>query len=126
MNLIVTGQPETAIPALREALRLDPLESRTPYLNVLGIAYYTAGYFTEALDTFEYNTVRGGPRGPHMDVFVAASYTRLGRESEARSVLEEMMREYPEFPAEAWISNWLRHGEQLQKTLDVLQKLGLE
>jgi len=126
MNLIVAGQPETAISVLREALRLDPLESRTPYLNVLGIAYYAAGNFTEALDILEYNIARGGPRGPHMDVFVAASYGQLGRENEARSVFEEMMQDYPEFPVQAWVSNWLRREEELQKTLDVLQKLGLE
>ena len=40
--------PLAALPVLREALRLDPLEFRTPYLNVLGIARVTR-YFSSLL-----------------------------------------------------------------------------
>jgi len=125
MNLIIAGHAEQAILILKEALRLDPLEPRTPYLSVLGIGYYAAGNYAEALDTLEYNRHRGGPRGPHMDIFVAASYAQLGREAEASRLLREVKENHPDFPVEGWITNWLGRGDQLQQTLDMLRRLGL-
>ena len=49
-----------------EAIRLDPLEPRMPYLNLLGLAYYGTGDYDNAISTIELNYEKGGPpRPPH-------------------------------------------------------------
>jgi adenylate cyclase len=124
MNLVFVGRPEEAIAPLLEAIRLDPLESRTPYRNVLGIAHYAAGQYTESLNILEDNLQQGGPQGPHMNVFLAASYAQLGREEEARELLTKTMRSHPQFPVEAWLTNWLKRGDHLEETLALVRELG--
>ncbi|MCZ6830986.1 MAG: hypothetical protein O7F73_15635, partial [Gammaproteobacteria bacterium] len=117
LNLIIAKRPEEGIAHLQEALRLDPLESRTPYLNVIGIGYYVAGDYSKALRTIEYNYEKGGPRGPHMDVFLAASSAQLGQRIDAQRMAEGMQQKYPGFPFKAWLSTWLRDDGVLQQTL---------
>jgi tetratricopeptide (TPR) repeat protein len=123
MNLVL---PEQAITPLVEAMRLDPLERRTPYRNVLGIAHYAAGQYPETLDILEDNLQHGGPRGPHMSVFIALSYAQLGRAEEARELLVKTMHSHPEFPIEAWLKNWLTRGNNLEETLALLRELDLQ
>jgi tetratricopeptide (TPR) repeat protein len=125
LNLIIVNRPGEGISHLQEAMRLDPLESRTPYLNVMGIAYYAAGDYSKALRTIEYNYEKGGPRGPHMDVFLAASSAQLGQKIEAQRIVEEMKQKYPGFPFKVWISRWLRDEVVLQQTLTLLEEAGL-
>lgn len=126
MSMVIAKQPEQSISHLREALRLDPMESRMPYLNVLGIAYYAMGDYSNALATIEKNYERGGPRGPHMDVFIAASHAQLGEEEQARQIIIQMQERYPDFPYRAWIERWLTGQAQRQKTTDILRGLGLK
>jgi tetratricopeptide (TPR) repeat protein len=125
MSLILSGQPAEAIPHLQEALRLDPMESRMPYLNVLGIAYYGAEDYSSALGIMEDNYERGGPKGPHMDVFIAAAMTHLGEEDEARAVIARVLKKYPSFPLRAWLERWVTDQQQLSQTIAMLQPLGL-
>ena len=40
---ILSQRANEAIGPLSEALRLDPVEPRAPYLNLLGIAFYATG-----------------------------------------------------------------------------------
>ncbi len=124
MNMIIAGRPEDSIGALQRAIRLDPIEPRTPYLNVLGIGYFTAGQYQEAVAALEDNLLRGGPRGPHMDIFLAAAYARMGRKTEARQLLENIHSSYPDFPVEGWLANWLTAAGQLNSVMDTLRTHG--
>ena len=103
----------------------DPDEPRTPYLNILAITHYVTGNFAAALESLENNLVRNGPKGPHMDVFWAASYAKLGRDFEATAIIEKLQRNYPNYPAESWLRNFITSEEELQKTMEQLQALGL-
>ena len=123
MNLVFAGRPEQAIDALREALRLDPLEARTPYLNVLAIAQYAAGRYPESLQTIQMNLYRNGPRGPHTDVFLAATQARLGKQEEAAETLTAMKQSWPAFPYKSWLERWLTKSDHLQETLSLLNSL---
>ncbi len=123
MNQIVAGRPEYAIDALKESLRLDPLESRTPYLNVLAIAQYAAGLYPEALQTMQLNLDREGPRGPHMDVFLAATQAKLGKRDAAEEIFMAMRQSWPAFPYESWVARWITEPGQLQETLALLNSL---
>ena len=122
--LVLSGDTGRAIEQLNEALRLDPAEPRTPYLNVLGIAHYVAGDHAAAIDVLERNLERGGPTGPHMDVFRAAAYAELGQADDARPIIDAMHLSYPEFPHEAWLSRFLDSNGR-HKTLNSLYGAGL-
>ena len=122
--LVLSGDTERAVAQLTEALRLDPAEPRTPYLNVLGIAHFVAGDYSAAIDVLERNLERGGPTGPHMDLFRAGAYADLGQDDDARAVVDAMLLSYPEFPAESWLSTWL-DPDSLNKTMNDLYRMGL-
>jgi adenylate cyclase len=123
MNQIIAGQPVEAIEQLLEALRLDPFEPRTPYLNVLAIAQYASGFYLESLRTMSDNLGREGPRGPHMAVFQAAALAQLGRREEAGTIFRALQLDYPSFPVEGWLAHWLRPEGDLQQTLALLTSL---
>jgi adenylate cyclase len=125
MTLILSGSPIEAVAPLSNALRLDPVEPRTPYRNVLGIAYYTAGEYTEAVRIFEENISIGGPRGPHMDAFRASAFAELGSDREAKSIIDELVKSYPDFPVDSWLQKWLGDGAHLPRKMENLYRLGL-
>ena len=64
-------------------------------------------------------------RGPHLDVFAAASHAQLGEAEQARELIAQMQQKYPGFPCEAWLERWLRDTDQPQQTLTILRELGL-
>jgi tetratricopeptide (TPR) repeat protein len=124
-SLIICGEPSKAIDLLSYALKINPSETRTPYLNLLGIAQYVKGDFTEAAESLELNQVRGGPKGPHMDVFLAASYAQMGKDFEAQAIIKKLQRINPKYPVEAWLSNFIKSDVMLQETMNKLYSLGL-
>lgn len=125
MNLVLSRRTAEAFEPLMKAIQLDPAESRTPYLNVLGIAHFTNKDYSDTIDILNKNRQRGGPRGPHMDIFSAAALANLGRETEARHQVAELNLTYPNFPYEAWLEKWIGPGEHLDTTIEKLRFLGL-
>lgn len=123
--LTLSGKPAEALPPLSEAIRLDPAEPRTPYRNVLGIAYYATGEYAKAAELFDENLRIGGPAGPHMATFRAATYAALGKDQEARSVIQELVATYPEYPVEHWLAKWLGNPDNLSTTIGQLYRHGL-
>jgi tetratricopeptide (TPR) repeat protein len=123
--LLNVGATHEAIELLSEALRLNPDEPRTPYLNLLGIAHFAIGDFSAASEYFDRNLARNGPAGPHMDVFRAATFAHLGRDFQARSMIEKLSAEYPEYPVEAWLRNYIKSEADLQATMSMLRALSL-
>lgn len=125
MSMIIANRPLEGISRLEEALRLDPLETRTPYRNLLGIAYYVSGDYSKSLRTVEYNYEIGGPRGPHMDVFLAASLARLGQVDEARHIVRSIEENYRDFPFKPWLARWIVNESDWDRTLALLDESGL-
>ena len=123
--LIVSGKPSKAIDLLTEALKLNSDESRTPILNLLGVAQYVNRDFSGAAESIEKNLARGGPTGPHMDVVLAAAYAQMGKNFEAQSVIEKIQRTNPGFPAENWLGNFIKSENELEATMSKLYSLGL-
>jgi adenylate cyclase len=125
MNMIIAGRPEDSFSALNAAIRLDPIEPRTPYRNVLAIGYYAAGQYEKAIELLNVNLKRGGPRGPHMDVFSAAANAQVGNSEDAKVLLEQFTELYPKFPVKGWLSHWLASSKQLDSTIELLHQHGL-
>ena len=125
MCLTLSGKPHEAIIPLSEAIRLDPAEPRTPYRNLLGIAHYSAGEYLLAAKLFDDNLSNKGPTGPHIDAFRAVAYAKLGKEEEARSIINNLIHSHPEFPVDAWLAKWHRTSNDLSVTMDSLYRLGL-
>ena len=125
MILIMAGLPEEAIAPLNEAIRLNPLETRAPYLNSLGIARYANGQYQETLDMLARNLARGGPQGPHMDVFRAAAHAQLGNKERATEIVATLNATFPDYPYSPWLASWIGQGEHLQSTLEKLSENGL-
>ena len=122
--LLNLDMPQEAVDQLTEALRLHPVETRVPYFNVLGIAQYVIGDYDAALGSFEKNLARKGPTGPHMDVFVAATYAQLGRDFQARAILSNLSETNPDYPVEQWMARYIKSEDELQETMDLLRSLG--
>jgi adenylate cyclase len=120
-----SGFPSEAITPLSEALRLDPTEPRTPYRNVLGLAYFATGEYAIAAELFDKNLQLGGPSGPHVDVFRASAYAELGQEEMAKSIISELVESYPEFPFEKWFARWIKNSDELERLMGNLHRLGL-
>lgn len=125
MALTLSGKPTQALTPLAEAIRLDPVEVRTPYRNVLGISQFVVGEYESARALFDANLQNGGPTGPHMEVFRAATSLALGLEDDARVIIEELNVSNPDFPAESWLKKWIKDSDSLSKTLDSLYSHGL-
>jgi len=125
MCLTVSGKPNEAVASLSEAIRLDPAEPRTPYRNVLGITQFVRGEYQKAAELFEENLGTGGPTGPHMEVFHAATYAKLGEDKEARSIINQLLISNPDFPVDRWVARWHRTSNDHSAMMDNLYHLGL-
>ncbi len=107
--LIFSDLPREAVSAMKEGLRLDPIEPGTPYLNILGMAYFNLEQYDEAAAAFEKSLLRGGPNAPNMEAYRAATYVALGRETDARNVIANLNVKSGEITPEAWMRQWPRH-----------------
>ena len=86
--LALGGDLESGMHFANRAVRLDPLNARTPYLNILGLIQYLSRRYDEALSSLLRNQERGGPIGPGQLQFLAATYSKLGDSAMAESTLK--------------------------------------
>lgn len=124
--LVLSGRPDEAIEHITEAIRLNPLQVTSPYLNFLGIAYFNTGRFQSATEAFTRNIERGGPSGPHMKAILAATYAELGREDEARAIIRAIGKPATaDFSVENFLVRWIPSEDHRRRTLANLRRLGL-
>jgi len=122
INLALDGDLEHGIEYANRALRLDPLHARTPYLNIIGLLNYLAGYYDEALKALLRNQERGGPIGPGQMQFLAATYSKLGDFAMAESTL--IIAGSPKMEisrSEKWLLSAFRDPAIPQKLLDEIE-----
>ena len=128
LYLMWAGRADEAIALIKKSLRQTPRVafSTGPYLNFSGFAYFTAGRYAEAVAAFEENAKRGGPTGVEVLAYLAAAYSELGRQEEAKATVQELLETYPEFSLKSW--SWLRQYKNLadwNHLLDIFRIAGL-
>ena len=124
--LIFSGRPDEAVAAMEEALRLDPIEPGTPYLNILGMAYFNGEQYELAIEAFERNRQRGGPDASNMEAYRAATYAVLGRDAEAREVISDLNVRSGEISPESWIRRWTPSQKDAERAIGDLRRLGMK
>jgi adenylate cyclase len=94
-TLIIYGDPEAAIRAAQEALRLDPTGKDLHSMSI-GFAYVLMGRYEDAVSILKHD-VTVFPNIMPTHLFLIQSYVELGREKDARAAAAEVMRMSPQF-----------------------------
>jgi adenylate cyclase len=125
MSLYYTGRSEEAIPLFQKAARLDPVGSTGLYLN-FGHALRTAGRFEEAISAFT-KSLQREPDNIFAHLGLAATYSMMGREQEARAEGAEVIRINPNFSLDS-LARALPFKDQsmIDNYIGALSKAGLK
>jgi tetratricopeptide (TPR) repeat protein len=125
MVLSYTGRTEDALEAAAQALRLKPIR-RDVHLDSVGAAYATAGRPEEAVAPLQrYISRYPNILGAHLTL--AAVYSELGREAEARAEVAEVLRINPKFSLEVHRQRMLiKDPVVLERHIAALRKAGLK
>jgi len=120
----LAGQGDRSIKSVNKALELNGAV-RTPYRNILGIAYFLNGNYEEAAESIDTNRSMGGPSGPHMLVYLAASYALAGNDGRAQAIAELIRNDASGFDPTAFIDRLFQFPEQRDVLIDGLRMAGL-
>jgi len=123
--LAYAGRPQEAIEVLEKAIRLNP-HYPALYLSYLGHAYRLAGRDEEAIMAWR-SALNRNPSFPPAHVFLAATYSELGRDEEARAEAATVLRLIPSFSLEMWGQRLpYKDPAVLERVLAALRKAGLK
>ncbi|MDX2347309.1 MAG: adenylate/guanylate cyclase domain-containing protein [Nitrospirota bacterium] len=121
------GRPEETIGLVQKAMRLNP-KYPSWYLWSLGHAYFLSGRYEEAIETLK-RVLDRNPDDLPAHAYLAASYSELGRQEEARAEAAEVerLRIGSQTSAEA-VKQKLPYKDQavLERLFDSLRKAGLK
>ena len=120
------GRPEETLQMVEQALRRKPWGAADVHLNSVGAAYYLAGRTEEAIAPLkQYLSRYPNILGAHLTL--AAVYSELGREAEARAEAAEVLRLNPQFSLEIHRQRVpLKDPAMLERHLAALRKAGLK
>jgi adenylate cyclase len=119
------GQPEEAVGTAEQALRHKPFVADW-HLNFIGTAYHLAGQPQKAIAPLKQYIIRyPNILGAHLTL--AAVYSELGREAEARAEAAEVLRINPQFSLEVHKEREpIKDPAMLERHLAALRKAGLK
>ncbi|MBI3796619.1 MAG: tetratricopeptide repeat protein [Deltaproteobacteria bacterium] len=123
--LCFAGQPEPAVGLVEQAMRLNP---RYPpsYLWSLGHAYRLLGRSAEALTALQ-KLANQNPDHLTVHVLLAAIYSELGREKEARAEATEILRISPQYSlATVQERTPYKDPASIERQVAALRKAGLK
>ena len=123
------GRGEEAVQAVKKAQELNPkylISFHPGYLDFLGYAYFTAGQYEESITTWKKSIDHYG----HLVVrlaYLAASYSQLGREEEAKQIAIELLKADPTFTVQSWeLAHMYKNSQDTERLLNALRKAGLK
>jgi adenylate cyclase len=118
------GRPEEAIPWMKKSIRLNPTSlSQAWVFDALGRAYFLAEKYEEAVAEYK-KAVELNPDYRDAHIGLAATYSVLGREKEARTEVEEILRIEPNFSLKKY-AKFMYFQVGLESEIEGLRKAGL-
>jgi len=124
-SLRYAGRPEEAIPLFQKGIRFCPFSNSTAFLP-LGDALRQTGRFGEAVSEFK-KAIQRSPDNILAHIFLAATYSMMGREKEAHAEAAEVLRINPKYSLDSFAKT-LQYKDQSQndKIVNALRKAGLK
>jgi adenylate cyclase len=123
--LSFAGKPEEAIDLVKRAMRLNPVYP-VVYLWDLGHAYMLAGRYEEAIAALT-RTLHRNPNFHPAHIYLAITYSELGRAKEAQAEAAEFARMSSPMSWEDWRQRLPYKDEGvIEHFFDVLRKAGVE
>ncbi|WP_299624781.1 BTAD domain-containing putative transcriptional regulator [Pelagibius sp.] len=120
--LSLAGRPRQGIERIQQAMRLNPRCPRW-YMTGLGLAYHDAGLYEQAVTVLE----KGPLDNPTLRLYLAASYSRLGRDEQAYRQVETIRKAEPGLSVEGLRTRAAyRHAKDFEHLLEGLMQAGLE
>jgi adenylate cyclase len=125
------GRGEEALQALKMAQELNPkyLSSGLDfpgYLDFPGFASFTAGRYEQCIAAMKKAIDRLGPFVLRQ-AFLAASYSELSRNEEARAMAQQLLQTNPNFALKSWkFARVYKNPEDTERLLNALRRAGLK
>jgi adenylate cyclase len=123
MSLNFAGRPEEAIAMFQKAIRLNPFGPVASYLNY-GSALWSAGRFEEAVLAYK-KVLQRLPDNILAHIGLAATYSLMDREQEARAEAAEVLRLNPKFSVD-YTRIPYKDQARIDRFVDALRKAGLK
>jgi TolB-like protein/class 3 adenylate cyclase/Tfp pilus assembly protein PilF len=118
-------KPQEAIVHYKKAMRLSPFYPAW-YLSRLGVCYHLTGQYEKAIEVLKKGIERK-PDQYFIHVRLAAVYSDLGREQEARAEAAEVLRIKPDFSVEAYAkANPFKDKAIVEHRKKLLRRAGLK
>ena len=122
--LSFSGESQDAADEMELAIRLNP-HYPSWYTLTIGQVYFTVGRHQEAIVLLE-DVLDRGTDLTEARLLLAANYSAVGRESEARDQIAELVQSHPDFDvSHAARQSPYRDREDLERYLDLLRRAGL-
>jgi adenylate cyclase len=119
-----SGRWEDSIVYGEKSIRHNPFP-HTVYFHWLGRAYFMTGQYDQAIATFE-RALNISPNYLPAHAFLAASYSSLGRETEAAAAAEEVLRINPKFSLMSYAKTLpYKNKSDIKRYMAALRKAGL-
>jgi TolB-like protein/Tfp pilus assembly protein PilF len=123
--LVFSGKPEEAVLSLEKAIRLNPI-APSWYMHMIGMAYREMGRHEESITACK-KAIQRQPDNLFAYLVLAATYSLLGREDEARAAAAEILRISPRFSLD-YFAKTRPHIDPANTAsyIDALRKAGLK
>ncbi|MGD9045938.1 MAG: tetratricopeptide repeat protein, partial [Desulfobacterales bacterium] len=114
---------DEAIAYIRKAIRLNPFPAFY-YYQYLGSAYAQKGQYEKALTEFR-KAHQQAPKSPWPHVFLATTYTLLGRDEEARASTGKCLELMPNMSVSLISKTWaINNQDHRELVLEAMRKAG--
>jgi adenylate cyclase len=125
MTLNSADRPKEAIPLFEKAIRLNPNGPTWYFLN-FGHSYRMTEQYQEAITQLN-KALRVAPNNIMAHLGLAATYSLLGRDEEARAEAKEVLRLNPKFSLESYAKTLgNRNQARIDRLVEALRKAGLK
>jgi adenylate cyclase len=125
-SLRAAGRPEEAIPFYQKAIRLTPFGASVLYRD-FGQALRNTRRFEEAVSAYK-KAIQLSPDDILAHISLAATYSYMGREEEARAEATEVLRINPKFSLDSYVKRLPLSMDKSQRDehINALRKAGLK